>query len=345
MNKFELALQNVMNHELQSGLYETEYCNWAHNHGFLAESACAYNLAENNILDYINDKDYSAAWPLNSWSRIWVDDKITLKYMLDDELARTMPEYYFYSTPRGIKKLADCPNTDSVGIEALIKLLKVKGIMACKANNGSLSVGFTKLEHMKGAFFLNDSEVAVSDIYQFASSPNLLFTEYLKPAPEFFQFNHLIPTIRLIVINPDGDNPRVACGYMRFATKECGAANYSAGDDSFNYFVNIDIKTGQYGDGRIVFHNRVIESPNHPDVNLPAEGTIPGWDAVLEMVDRVSKRLFNVEYMGYDIGIVEDGSPKIMEINSHPQIKIPQMYGDLRQDPVVRDYFEAKLRK
>lgn len=334
-----------MEHELSSDLFDTEYCLWAHRRGFLAESACAYGLSKGNESEYVSDKVYCASWPFNSWSRIWVDDKITLKYMLSDELAQMMPKYYFYSTPGGLRKLADCPEANEEGEGALIKVLKAKGELACKANNGSLSAGFAKLEYRKGGFLINSREVSPADIASYAQMPNLLFTEYLKPISEFAAFSELIPTIRLVVINPEGNKPRIACGYMRFATKECGAANYSSGDESLNYFVNIDIKTGQYGDGRIVFHNRVIESPNHPDVYLPAEGTIPGWDAVLEMVDRVSKRLFNVEYMGYDIGIVEDGSPKIMEINSHPQIKIPQMYGDLRQDPVVRDYFEAKLRK
>ena len=76
----------------------------------MAESVAAYGLRENKIADYLSDYDYYRIWPLNSWNRIWINDKLTLKYMLaDTEYSDFMPKYYYYMTPKGLKKLLDAP--------------------------------------------------------------------------------------------------------------------------------------------------------------------------------------------------------------------------------------------
>lgn len=64
----------LMKKERNSGLWSDEFIDWAHNNGFLAESAVAYNLTEENKDDYLSDYDYLKIWPLNSWERIWIND-------------------------------------------------------------------------------------------------------------------------------------------------------------------------------------------------------------------------------------------------------------------------------
>ena len=330
--------------EMNSDCYETSYRDWAHDAGFLVEDACAYGLSVQNINSYISSYDYCRSFPFNGWSRIWIDDKLTLKLCLGDRLSHFMPEYYYYSTPNGLRSLCDNPLKGRQGPDGLLDLLREKGELACKPNNGSLSAGFMKLEHVGGIYYMNGKESSTEEVVAFAlSNPNLLFTEYLHPCEEWEKVHDLVPTLRLIVVNTEGNNPRIVCGYIRFGTSGCGSANYTSDDDSFNYFVNVDVDSGFYLDGRKVFHNRVEKSPRHPDSGILVEGKVPSWEKVVSMVEDTARRLFNVEYMGYDITISEGDEPKIMEINSHPQIKIPQMYGSLLKKKWVRDYFNLKL--
>lgn len=44
--------------ETHNSVYDQQYVKWAHEHGFLAESAYAYGLNEDNLEDYLSDYDY-----------------------------------------------------------------------------------------------------------------------------------------------------------------------------------------------------------------------------------------------------------------------------------------------
>ena len=58
----------------------------------------------------------------------------------------------------------------------------------------------------------------------------------------------------------------------------------------------------------------------------------------------ISKRFFNVELMGFDIGITQNGI-KIMEINTHPGIKYMQVYEPLLENEINKMYFETKIKE
>lgn len=343
--KFANIYCRHFDHDNQSTIYDPEFREWAHEKGFFVDDAYIYGLNEENYNQFISNYDYCRSYPFNSWSKIWVDDKITLKYFLGDSLSHTMPDYYFYVTPNGLRALSDNPLGIKQDAEALLEVLRLKGEIACKPNNGSLSTGFMKMSYENGVYCLNDKEASPHQVVDFVlSNPNLLLTEYLHPCEKYLKVNPLVPTIRLVVINTEGNNPRIACGYMRFATAMCGAANYTGAEDAFNYFVDVDVDLGNYGNGCCVYHNRVEESPRYPDNGILMEGAIPVWDEIVQMVDQTAKRLFNVEYMGYDITVARGNKPKIMEINSHPQIRIPQMYGSLFKKEWVRDYYKQKIK-
>ena len=85
---------NMLLFEDDNDMFDPAYRSWAHRHGFCVESACAFGLNEDNIDDYLPDYDYFRVWPLNSWQRIWINDKLTLKYALaGTECDRFLPEY------------------------------------------------------------------------------------------------------------------------------------------------------------------------------------------------------------------------------------------------------------
>ena len=67
--------------EGQSPLFDKDQLAWAHAHGFFAETVACLGITDENADDYLTDYDYFRVWPLNSWQRVWINDKLTLKYM------------------------------------------------------------------------------------------------------------------------------------------------------------------------------------------------------------------------------------------------------------------------
>ena len=125
--KFAGYYLNAVGNENNNSSFNREYAEWAHKHGFLAECAYSYGLNDNNVNDYLSDYDYYKIWPLNGWTRIWVNDKLTLKMMLaGSEYGDIMPKYYYYSTPSGLKALVDNPYQGGKVEEFLQLLADVK---------------------------------------------------------------------------------------------------------------------------------------------------------------------------------------------------------------------------
>lgn len=329
--KFATFYLDLAKAEYSNSQYEEEYVRWAHQKGFLAESAYAYGLNEDNYKQYLSDYDYYRIWPLNSWSRIWVNDKLTLKLMLSNpELDGFMPKYYYYSTNGTLKPLEDTPYYSEDVFDDFLSLLCDVGEFACKPCNGSTSVGFVRISTEGGSYYINGDNVKRESIVEFVkNNPNYLFTEYIRPSKEFAVFSPKIHTLRVVVINKDGFNPKIVGGYLRLPNEGSGEANYTILDghnnDNYNIFCEVDFSTGWYGNAKCVFCNHIKDTEIHPDTKVQIEGIINNYAQLKSMIEFVSRKFSNLEYLGFDIGITDNGF-KCMEINTHPGIKYMQIF-------------------
>lgn len=343
-----LEYLGILDWEASSGLFDADYLAWAHAHGFCAESACAYGLTEQSVGSYLSDYDYWRLWPLNGWQRIWINDKLTLNALLEgSDLQRYLPAYFYYSTPEGgLLPLAGSGYAE--GAEGLLDCLRREGSFACKPCNGSTSAGFHHLECRGGAFLLDGEEVTSAGVERFvADHPNYVFTEFIRPEASLAAVNPLIHTLRALVVNPTGVRPIPTIAYLRFGmgdgTTGTGA-NYVAPTtaDVCSYNVEVDLATGRYGGGRLVFANRVQDAPRHPVSGALAEGQVPCWDEVLEMLRRLSLKVGACEYLGFDACVTDKG-PMIMEVNSHTGVKYLQLFHPIWEDAVLAPYFRERL--
>lgn len=347
--KFAVYYLNLLHNEEKSNIFEKEYMEWAHSKGFLAEHASAYNLNEQNYSNYLSDYDYYKIWPVNSWERIWINDKMTLKYMLSNvEFGCFIPEYYYYSDSKGLRVLMDAPSKKQ-DIEAFLTLVKTKKNIACKPCNGSGACGFFRISFEKDNFRINGENKTENEIKDFIEvHPNYIFTEYLFPEASLSKISSKIHTLRLVTINKEGICPKIIGGYLRFATNLHGEANHI--NDSkdcnanFDYVVDVDIESGKYHHAKAVYKNKIDSMPEHPDSKVTAEGVIPNWNKIQETVLDICKYFSLVEYMGFDIGVTEDGF-KIMEINSHPGIKYMQLFHPFYNNSEIKAYFKEKIQE
>lgn len=336
----------TMEKENQSAIYNPEYREWCHKKGFWVRNACYYNLNESNIDNYLSDYDYNLIWPLNNWERIWINDKLTLKLILEGtEFDSFMPEYYYYSTPNGLRELSNSNHGNS--IESFLESLKEHQIFACKPNNGSGAQGFYKLSFQNGVFRIDDNECCVEDIKEFINShPNYVFTEYLRPDKFFAKYNPLIHTIRINTLNIHGDDPIIVGEWVRISTTQTKIANNASLEtaEKFNVITWIDSKTGKLGKSYLAYADRFVETTVHPDTNDALEGIIENHDKLIEMVLGICKKYNTIELMGFDIGVTDKGF-KCMEINSHPGIMYDQMFNPWMNMPIVGDYFKDRIEK
>lgn len=348
--KMALYYLSIQQKEISNPLFNAEFVNRCHKAGFLAESAIAYKLSANNINQYLSDYDYYRIWPLNSWSRIWVNDKLTLKLALKDD--SVMPEYYWYYADSGLKPLTDLPQefinpkTNQDSFLSFVNHLSSCGTYACKPCNGSGSDGFFKITYIKeNKFELNNKTINIDQLKSFVSAHiNYLYTEYIRPCEEFALISPLIHTLRIVTINTCGYNPVIIGGYLRFATPSTGEANYTHLDESPDYYIihsELDIETGRYKQPIKYFYDHVEDYQFSSSRNSEG-GYVPYWEDVVALVHQIAIRFSNIEYMGFDIGITNKGI-RIMEINTHPGIKYMQISKGLLNTPIVKQYFNNKI--
>lgn len=337
----------TLDRELASPMFDAELTTWAHERGFFAESASAYGLSPERLGDYLSDYDYARLWPLNAWQRIWINDKLTLKYCLaGSPFDRYLPRYYYYTKPGGLMPLVDSAFDPSP--EGLANILREVGEIACKPCNGAEAKGFHRLSYDGHDLLVDSRPVDLGGLAAFAQEhPNYVLTEFIRPCAQLAAIDPLIHTLRIFMINPDGTHPAHVAGYLRFALgadKSGDTANYTPPTEadicSFN--VAVDLANGRYGSGRLVYANRVVSAPAHPDSGAVAEGTLPFWEEILQLTHDVALRFGPLECLGFDLGLTE-GGPRIIEINSHTGIKYLQLFTPLMSHPVAGPYLRGKL--
>lgn len=346
--KYAAYFLNIIGNENKNPVFDPKFVEWAHSLGFSAESASIWGLTNDNYKNYLSDYDYYKVWPLNNWTRIWINDKLTLRQVLSDkEFDGIMPRYYYYSVENGIRGLVDNPD-NSGSIAAFLRTLQQVGEFACKPCNGTQSAGFFKLSYENGEYSINDVLVHEQDIELFvANHPNYVFTEYLKPAEKLKKYGSIIHTVRVITLNVNGDNPVIVSGYIRFPNEQSGVVNYISHDgtnnECFNIYTAVDFDTGDFINTIEAYPNKIVTIDEHPDTGASFVGErIPDYGRLKKLILGIAQKFNTIEYMGFDIGITDDGF-KLMEINSHPGHAIPQIFHPFLSNPLLKEYFQSKL--
>lgn len=341
-----LYLRNL-EREKRDGYFDSDYLTWAHEHGFYGESAVAYGLNEENIDNYLSDYDYCRAWPLNDWQRIWINDKLTFKYMFaGTEFDKYLPECYYY---RAQNRLVPLINSHmKADMPGFLELLREKGEFACKPCNGEWARGFHKLSYVNGTYQIDNKPATEEEVVKFVETTgNLIYTEFFHPDEQTARIDPLIHTLRILMVNRTGADPVPAAAYLRFAMGTGGddsKANYHRPEsrDISSYNVGFDMETGRFGGGHIIYGYKRIDTDIHPDSGVEASGVIEEWPQIKQMLTEMSLRIGPLEYLGYDVGMTPNG-PKLMEINSHSGCKYLQVFRPYRADEFMCSFFDEKL--
>lgn len=328
---------------------------WALTKGFYPGRVELYGLTEENYHQYLPDYGYFMIHPINHHFRIWVNDKLSLKYVLNsNDCEDTMPKYYLYVENNGCYTyLMDAPNSVARNENFIFYLLKEKGTLAIKPNSGtSGGRGFVKLEYKEGHIIANNKEISVEEFnYMCDNLENNIVTEYAYQHKDLAKiWPHSECTLRVIMAKiPNEDKYAEAkwyctVSYARFGSSVSGgASNLSSGGIG----VGFDFETGKYHNFGIRYKrfcsNGEWKITSHPDTGIVwNDNCLPNWQFVKSKIQQVCKHISSLDYLGLDIIITPKGF-KFCEINTHPAGDYEQvMCGPILRNEEARIFFENK---
>lgn len=326
---------------------------WALTKGFYPGRVELYGLNDENYKKYLPDYQYFMIHPINHHFRIWVNDKLTLKYVLNSNNCEdTMPEYYLYVENNGnYTYLMDAPEAVKKDENFILNLLKLKGTLAIKPNSGtSGGRGFIKLEYKNGQIYENNKAIDFNEFE--AILPNLqnhIVTEYAyqhKDLADIWSDSEC--TLRVIMAKLPKETPyaeskwHCTVSYARFGSSVSGgASNLSSGGIGIGF----DFETGRYKDFGIRYKKFCADGnwkcTEHPDTHVVwKDNSLPNWEFVKNKIECVCQHIDSLDYLGLDIIITPTGF-KFCEINTHPASDYEQvMCGPILESLDSFNFFE-----
>lgn len=313
---------------------------WAYRNGFLSYRIPQYGITPQNRLGFISDFEYRWLRHINTRYKYWLEDKISIKYVAS-EFNQFLPGYYYTTSASGgtnhLIPMMDCPDGYGASFDDVLRLAREKGVLALKPDEGSHGDGFYRLGYENEGFTLNGESAGEDEVLAILKNPDnrYLVTEFIVMHPTLAEiYPTSVNTIRMIVFKKDAVTPELGNAYLRIGTAASGFVDNTAAG---GLLAQIDVDTGRFGEAKSLRNGRVVDTPNHPDTGVFIGGTIPNWELVKEQVLRMAASFSQLEYLGFDVAITEDGF-KIPEINRFPDF--PRID---RLTPETIDYLLMKL--
>ncbi|MDE6435427.1 MAG: hypothetical protein K2L07_14500 [Lachnospiraceae bacterium] len=333
---------------------EEQVQEWAIKRGFFPGYVKAYGLSDVNYHNYLSHYAYFMLHPLNNHFRIWINDKLTMKYiMCGMQLQEYLPEYYLYIENDGsYTYLVDAPPSECLARDGdfLWNLLNEKRCLALKPNNESCGGGFIKLQMKNRHACLNDQEIS-HDAFcrKIPQLKNYIVTEYVKQSDSLQQIWSNSECVLRIVMAKNSrkkpeDMPDWHCAwcYAVFGVEGSGSVSNEVADA---VCVGFDFDTGRLFDAGSQLSNDEGENKiiSHPGSGFTWSGfCLPDWEKSREIIMKVCMALSSLDWLGMDVIITQAGL-KFCEINSFSSVFLAQrVCGPALANARNRKFFEGK---
>lgn len=317
---------------------------WYYCKGLTSFKINFYGLNTENYNNFISDFDfYNKKNYQNKSFENWFEHKLNTYYLLL-KFQKYLPKHYFYkkdmiySLEAGIKGKM----TDSHDVLTQCR----DNPLAFKACIGGHGKGFYKLEH-DGGYVLNGRKVEEHDVEKLVESLNdYIITEYCVPHKVFRKAcgENAFAVIRAVTVFDQIDGPQITAMIIRL-----GMAGKVVCDYDGTIYCGVDLETGRLfnpvlrtGDEAGVIYGKSIST--HPETGHCLEGiSIPNFQELKSLLREVSAFIPMTPYLVFDIIPVDEGF-KILEINSHGQVRIIEPFYPFRSNPYNLKVFATKDR-
>ena len=288
----------------------------------------------------IPELKYYQLHPINGQYSKWIDNKITLRYILAP-FKEYLPKYYFQLEKGDISILPDYKKSKMPDIDIVLKLLHEKKSLACKTYNGTGGEGFKKLEYMDGKYLVNNMIVTKEKLTKMLKNlETTIITEYVESEDFLKEINpYSTSTVRLLTVRVENET-YLAYGFLRFGTKDTGTIDNMG---SGGLMSAIDVETGRlitcgYGNRKSGFKKRT----HHPDTNKEIKGQLRNWDLLISKIKEMGNYHPQLISLGYDIAITNDGF-KVIEINSLQDLLNAECYMSIPTNKIYGNFMKERI--
>lgn len=319
---------------------------WCYKRGFLSFRIKQYGLTKDNYKSFLSDYQYHWLNRINNGYQIWINDKTTTRYVFEPYKQYFAKYYYDIIKVEGetfIKALQDIPEGFGSSFDELFRLLRQEKLLALKPSSGTHGDGFYRMEYKDGRYLINGSEMTEDEIVSMIEGFKSIYiiTEYLFMHHELKKiYPYSVNTIRVAVVNQSAYEPKIMQTYMRIGSSSTGFT------DNVGYggiCAKIDIPSGRYYCAEKIIDHKFTPCPIHPDTGVKIEGIVPNWELMKKGITDICRFMPELEYMGFDIAITDDGF-KIIEINIHQDLhKVAEHSEEFKA--FFRDKLELKAQQ
>ena len=314
---------------------------WAWKRGFLSFRIGQYGLTEENYQDHLSDYDYHWLNRMNNVYQAWISDKTTFRYSMEP-LKEYIPDYYFSVFKRDgetvVARMQDCPENIGNGLDGIVQILRQDSILVFKPSAGLHGDGFYCIEYRDNAFWINGKETDEEGIKNLIRAQRSVYvvTSYIHMHPDLKKiYPKSVNSIRVMAINRHGYDPKILQTYMRIGSSKTG---YTDNVGYGGICAMIDIETGMLYDPETLRDHVYYPCPQHPDTGTEIAGiVVPHWPLICEKVGEICQLIPELEYLGFDVAVMEDGF-QIMEINVHQDL-----HKVAKHAPEVRAYYKERI--
>jgi hypothetical protein len=312
-------------------------------YGFLPSSWRLYRLRPERRGDYLTDYARYCRTPfINGDYRFCLDNKIVFSGLL-----QRYPEHLpctFGMIDQGRLLLTRDARGGSAesSLEELVASRTGKVVLKPVAGATGCGVMFLERAPTESGFLLNAKPRTAAELRgEIKRLDGYIVDEFVRQHPSVGRLHPTTPnTVRLWTMrDPDSGEPFIAGAVLRIGSSR------SSPIDSFTQgglCAAIDLASGRLGqaisraeDGSPIEHNA------HPETGTPIAGEeIPGWRRLADKVLEICEALHFLNYIGWDIVVTEDGF-RVIEGNSHPNMRMLQIQRPLLADPRIRRFYEV----
>lgn len=331
----EMVLEHLM--ERFKGGYKRDVLRIAKKHGFLPSTVLALGITEENYQDYLSDDDYFRLTPLDGRYHSWIDNKLTLKYLLG-ELSSCMPLYYFQILSDGrVLKLFECPDRYKDSEEGILHLLYDVKKLGLKREFGALGEGFYKAVcDDKGNIFVNDKRYTEPEFLAFIRNlREYLVIEYLESAGIPAEiYPKTVNSIR-VIIGIEDRRQYMLGSFIKFGEKNSGYVDNLSGG---GIACPID-QEGCFCGGYTKLNGVLIDIEEHPDTHKKLCGRLEQWEEINQLAQKILMKLPQLTYCGFDF-VISDKGVKLLEINDRSGFLTIQKYSPLLKNKTDNFYLK-----
>lgn len=340
---------------------------WAYRHGFTSSYMMRFGITRENYRNFIGERDYYFAYPLNGKYNKWINDSVSLQNVFEP-YKEYLPKAYYHLFRRDGETLAvpmdGCPEGYGDTTDEVLRLIQDKGeVMMVPSGGVKYLRRRARVKYRDGMYYYGAAERKLNGkalLKKFSKKPfSLMLIEVIEPNEPFCQLlDDTDAMVRLIIFNELGDNPVIGqasinISFDRNLVKEQdadvpeevdknqdGELDEELDEEEFRrkkMIIPLDLETGEFHYGRIILDRRLVDYTVHPANGQPIKGRVPHWEKIVQMIDHLCRYIPQIEYMGMDIKITPDGFKIIKVLDLPPFSKMFIM------SPITNDYLKKKV--